>query len=160
MLPSFYLIERDLWLLLDETFFAWWNVTFFFSFFIYFCLLIFLMYIFFALPLPFLKQPSIQRCASCCKPCDHLENASFETYNPRRSWRAIVLSETHWDARASISLSRLVRGPRRSYGCTWRSTEINFGSAMLQTVRPFRKCWFWNIQFEEVMARHSSVRDP
>ena len=70
------------------------------------------MHIFFALPPPFLEQPSIQRCASCYKPCDHLENASFETYNLRRSWRAIVLSETHRDARASISLSRLVRGPK------------------------------------------------
>ena len=86
--------------------------------FIYFCLLILLMHIFFALPPPFLEQPSIQRCTSCCKPCDHLENAGFETYNPRRSWHAIVLFETHRDARAFISLSRLVRGPRQSYGCT------------------------------------------
>ena len=31
------------------------------------------MHIFFALPRPFLEQPSIQRCASCCKSCDHLE---------------------------------------------------------------------------------------
>ena len=53
------------------------------------------MHIFFALPLSFLEQPSIQRCASCCKPCDHLENASFETYNPRRSWRVMILSETY-----------------------------------------------------------------
>ena len=116
--------------------FTWWNLfclvkcnIFLFFFLIYFCLLIFLMHIFFALSPPFLEQPSIQRCASCCKPCDHLEKASFETYNPRKSWRAIVLSETYRDARASISLSRLIRGPRRSYGCTWCSAKINFGSA-------------------------------
>ena len=83
-----------------------------------FCLLILLMHIFFALPPPFLEQPSIQRCPSCCKLCDHLENAGFETYNPRRSWCAIVLSETHKDTKASISFSRLVRRPRRNYGCT------------------------------------------
>ena len=84
----------------------------------YFCLLILLMHIFFALPPPFLEQPSIQRCSSCCKLCDYLENVSFKTNDLRRPWRAIVLSETHRDARASISLSRLVRGPRRRYGCT------------------------------------------
>ena len=83
-----------------------------------FCLLIFLMYIFFALPPPFLEQPSIQQYASCCKPCDHLENVSFKTNDLRRPWCAMVLFDTHRDARASISPSRLVQGPRRSYGFT------------------------------------------
>ena len=76
------------------------------------------MHIFFALPLPFLEQPSIQRCASRYESCDHLENASFRTNDPRRSWHVMVLSETHGDARASISPCRLVRGPGRNYGCT------------------------------------------
>ena len=105
--------------------FSWRNLsclvksnTFLLYFMCIFCLLIFLMHIFFALPSPFLEQPSIQRCASRCKPCDHLESASFETNDPRRLWRTIVLSETHKDARMSVSLSCLVRGPRRSYGCT------------------------------------------
>ena len=79
-----------------------------------FCLLIFLMYIFFALPPPFLEQLSIRRCASCCKPRDHLGSASFEINDLRRSRRAIVLFVAHGDARASVSLSCLVRGPRRS----------------------------------------------
>ena len=37
-----------------------------------------------------------------------LENASFKTNDPRRPWCAMVLSDTHRDARASISPSRLV----------------------------------------------------
>ena len=37
-----------------------------------------------------------------------LENASFKTNAPRRPWRAMVLSDTHRDAGASISPSRLV----------------------------------------------------
>ena len=45
---------------------------------------------------PSQKQPSIRRCAPCCELCDHLKrNASFETYNPRRSWCFMILSETH-----------------------------------------------------------------
>ena len=101
--------------------FTWWNlflIIIIFYFIYIFCLLILLMHIFFALPPPFLEQPSIQRCAPCCESCDHLKNASFETYDLRRSWRAVVQSWTHRDSRASISLSRLVRGPRRSYGYT------------------------------------------
>ena len=47
-----------------------------------------------------------------------LENASFKTNDPRRPWRAMVLSDTHRDARTSISPSRLVRGPRHSQGFT------------------------------------------
>ena len=91
--------------------FTWRNLFLFtiIIFYRYFCLLIFLMHIFFALPLPSQKQPSIRRCAPCCELCDHLKrNASFETYNPRRSWRIMILSETHEVARASISLSCLV----------------------------------------------------
>ena len=61
------------------------------------------MHIFFTLLPPFLEQPSIQRCASRCKPYDHLESASFETNDLRRSCRAIVLPETHKDAKASVS---------------------------------------------------------
>ena len=72
------------------------------------------MHIFFALPLPFLEQLSMWRCASCCKPCDHLGGASFEINDSRRSWRAIVLSVAHGDARVSVSLSCLVRGPGQS----------------------------------------------
>ena len=72
------------------------------------------MHIFFALPPPSLEQLSIRRCASRCKPCDHLGSASFEINDPRRSWRAIVLSVAHGDARASVSLSCMVQGPRRS----------------------------------------------
>ena len=95
--------------------FSWRNLfclvksnTFLLYFMCIFCLLIFLMNIFFALPPPFLEQPSIQRRASRCKLCYHLESASFETNDPRRSWRAIVLSETHRDAKVFVSLSRLV----------------------------------------------------
>ena len=47
-----------------------------------------------------------------------LENASFKTNDPRRPWRAMVLSDTHRDARASISPSRLVRGLKRNHGFT------------------------------------------
>ena len=47
-----------------------------------------------------------------------LENASFKTNNPRRPWYALVLSDTYRDARASISPSRLVRGPKRNQGFT------------------------------------------
>ena len=85
---------------------------------VYFLFTYFLMYIFFALPPPFLEQPSLRWCASCCKPCDHIGSASFEINDPRRSWRAIVLFVAHGDARASVFLSCLVREPRRSYGYT------------------------------------------
>ena len=95
--------------------FSWQNLfcsvksnTFLLYFMCIFCLLIFLMHIFFALPPSFLEQPSIQRCASRCKPCDHLRSASFEVNDPRRSWCAIVLSVAHGDARAFVSLSCLV----------------------------------------------------
>ena len=37
-----------------------------------------------------------------------LENASFKTNDPWRPWAAMVLSDTHRYARASISPSRLV----------------------------------------------------
>ena len=47
-----------------------------------------------------------------------LENASFKTNDPRRPWRAMILSDTYRDARASISPGRLVQGPRRSQGFT------------------------------------------
>ena len=47
-----------------------------------------------------------------------LKNASFKTNDPRRPWRAMVLSNTHKDVRASISPSRLVREPRHSQGFT------------------------------------------
>ena len=47
-----------------------------------------------------------------------LENASFKTNDPRRPWRAMVLSDNYRDAKASISPSRLVRGPGRSHGFT------------------------------------------
>ena len=47
-----------------------------------------------------------------------LENASFKTNDPRRPWRAMVLSDTHRDARVSISPNRLVQGPRHSQGFT------------------------------------------
>ena len=70
------------------------------------------MHISFALPLPFLEQLSMRRCASRYKLCDHLGSASFEINDMRRSWRAIVLFVAHGDARASVSLSCLVRGPR------------------------------------------------
>ena len=79
-----------------------------------FYLLIFLMYMFFALLPLFLEQLSMRRRASRCKLCDHLGGASFEINDPRRSWRAIVLSVAHGDARASVYLSCLVRGPRQS----------------------------------------------
>ena len=91
MLPSFYLIERDLWLLLGETFFAWWNVIYIFYIFLF-------------------------------------------TYSPYAYIFCIA----------------------SAFPRTTEHTTMRF---MLQTVRPFRKCWFWNIQSEEVMARYSSVRD-
>ena len=47
-----------------------------------------------------------------------LENASFKKNDPRRPWRAMVLSDTNRDAKASISPSRLVWGPRSSQGFT------------------------------------------
>ena len=47
-----------------------------------------------------------------------LENASFKTNDPRRPWRAMVLSDTYRDAKVSISPSRLVRGSKRSQGFT------------------------------------------
>ena len=47
-----------------------------------------------------------------------LENDIFKTNDPRRPWRAMVLSDTYRDARASISPSRLVRGPKRNQGFT------------------------------------------
>ena len=72
----------------------------------------------FALAPPFLEKPSIQRCASCCKPCDRLENSSLKTNDPRRPWCAIVLSDTRREAKVSISPSRLVRESRRSHGFT------------------------------------------
>ena len=54
------------------------------------------MHIFFALPLPSQKQSSIRRCAPCCELRNHLKrNNSFETYNLRRSWRVMILSETY-----------------------------------------------------------------
>ena len=74
-----------------------------------FCLLIFLVFIFFALPQPFLEQPGLRRCASRCKPRDHLGSTSFEINDPRRSRRAIVLLVAYGDARASVSFSCLVR---------------------------------------------------
>ena len=37
-----------------------------------------------------------------------LENASFKINDLRRPWRAMVLSDTYRDARASISPDRLV----------------------------------------------------
>ena len=61
---------------------------FLFTYFPYACI--------FAPPPPFQKQSSTRRCAPCYELCDHLKrNASFETYNPRRSWRVMILSETY-----------------------------------------------------------------
>ena len=41
----------------------------------------------------------------------------------------MVLFDTHRDARASISLGRLVRGPKRSHGFTECLAGMNSGSA-------------------------------
>ena len=41
----------------------------------------------------------------------------------------MVLSDTHRDARASISPGRLVRGPRRNHGFTECLAGIDFDSA-------------------------------
>ena len=82
----------------------------------YFYSFIFIIILFFLLALALLEQPSIQRYTSCCKLCDCLENASFKTNDLRRPWCAMVLSDIHRDARASISPGHLVQGPRRSHG--------------------------------------------
>ena len=41
----------------------------------------------------------------------------------------MILSDTHRDARASISPGRLIRGPRRSHGFIECLARINPGSA-------------------------------
>ena len=88
-----------------------------------FCLLIFRMHIFVALPPSSQKQPSTRRCAPCCELCNHLKrNASFETYNLRRLWHIMILSETH-------------RGPERlSLSVVW-SKDPSEAMAVLNTRR-------------------------
>ena len=110
-----------------------------------FCLLIFLMHIFFALSSPFQKQSSTQRCAPCCELCDHLKrNASFETYNSRRSWRVMILLETHrglerlslsvvWSEDPSEAMAILMLGGNKFWFCIvprWLPQVISFPTGL------------------------------
>ena len=86
-----YLMERDSWFLLGEIFFSLLlllPVDVFVYLFPYACIL--------APPPPFQKQPSTRRCAPCYELRDPFltRNASFEIYNPRRSWHIMTPSKT------------------------------------------------------------------